>query len=166
MVREGTLHAPEAYPRDTLKQLPRATKMANNRLLGCWGFVVGALVTVAVGWMTFELFIAFLAGLRIEGLAAFVDPLLWHKAGELMIVGLTILGIYVWVFRDAGIARFAATTRYVFWFGAALNLIAWIRFPAGVRWSWWAISLVVLGLAVPAILSRLAPAAAQAPPAP
>ncbi len=140
--------------------------MANNKLLGCWGFIVGALVTVVVGWMAFELLIASLAGLRIEGLATFADPLLWHKAGELLIVGLTILGVYVWVFRGPGIARFAATTRYAFWFGAALELVAWIRFPSGTRWSWWTAVLIVLGLAVPAILSRLAPTAADVPPSP
>jgi len=138
--------------------------MANNKLLGCWGFIVGAMVIVIVGWMAFELFIAFLAGLRIEGLSTFVDPLLWHKAGELLVIGLTILGIYVWVFRGPGLAHFAATTRFVFWFGAALNLAAWIRFPAGSRWSWWAVTLIVLGVAVPAILARLEPTAAEAPP--
>lgn len=140
--------------------------MENNKLLGCWGFIVGALVTVVVGWMAFELFIAFLAGLRIEGLATFVDPLLWHKAGELLIVGLTILGIYMWVFRGPAVARFAATTRYAFWLGAVLELVAWIRFPPGTRWSWWTAVLIVLGLAVPAILSRLAPTAADVPPNP
>lgn len=136
--------------------------MADNKLLGCWGFVVGALVAVVVGWMAFELFIGFLAGLRVEGMSAFADPLMWHRAGELLIVGLTILGIYVWVFRGPGIAHFAATTRYVFWFGAALNLVAWTMFPAGARWSGWAVFLMVLGVVVPAVLSRLAPAAAEA----
>ncbi len=133
--------------------------MANNKLLGCWGFIVGAMVTVVIGWMAFELLIAFLAGLRIDGAAAFADPLLWHEAGELLIVGLTILGVYVWVFRGPAIAHFADTTCYAFWFGAALNLVAWIRLPTGARWSWWTFLLVVLGIAVPAILSRLAPAA-------
>ncbi len=154
---KGTLNASEAYPKDTIRLSPRAANMANNKLLGCWGFIVGAVVTVVVGWMAFELFIAFLAGLRIEGLSVFVDELLWHKAGELMVVGLTILGIYVWVFRGPGLARFAATTRGVFWFGAALNLAAWFRFPAGSRGSWWAVILVVLGVAVPAVLARLEP---------
>jgi len=138
--------------------------MANNKLLGCLGFIVGAVVIVVVGWMAFELFIAFLAGLRIAGLTAFTDPLMWHKAGELLVVGLAILGICVWVFRGPGLARFAATTRYVFWFGAALNVVAWLRFPAGSRWSWWAVTLIVLGVAVPAILARLEPAPAATPP--
>jgi len=139
--------------------------MANNKLLGCWGFIIGAMVAVVVGWMAFELFIASLAGLRIEGASVFVDPLLWHKAGELLIIGLAILGVYVWVFRGPGLARFAATTRYVFWLGAALNLFAWVRFPAGSRWSWWAVTLIVLGVAVPAILARLEPAETEGPPA-
>ncbi len=140
--------------------------MATNKLLGCLGFIVGAIVTVIVGWMAFELLIAFLAGLRIEGLSAFIDPLLWHKAGELLIIGLAILGIYVWVFRGPGLPRFAATTRYVFWVGALLNLAAWGMFPAGSRWSWWAVILVILGVSVPAILARLEPPAAETPPAP
>jgi len=140
--------------------------MANNKLLGCWGFIVGALVTVVIGWMAFELFIAFLAGLRIEGFAAFADPLLWHEAGELLIVGLTILGIYVWVFRDSGVAHFAATTRYAFWFGAALNVAASLRLPSGARWRWWTVLLVILGVAVPAILERLAASTSKTPATP
>ena len=140
--------------------------MANNKLLGCWGFIVGALVIVVVGWMAFELLIAFLAGLRIEGLSAFADPLLWHEAGELLIIGLTILGVYVWVFRGPGIAHYAASTRYAFWFGAALNLVAWIRLPMGSRWSWWTVLLIVLGVVVPEILARLETAPAEIPPTP
>ena len=140
--------------------------MANNKLLGCWGFIVGAMVIVVIGWMAFELLIAFLAGLRLEGISTLVEPLLLHKAGELLVVGFSILGIYVWVFRGPGLAHFAATTRYVFWLGAALNLVAWITFASGSRWSWWTVFLVVLGVLMPLILARLESAPATAQPAP
>jgi hypothetical protein len=138
--------------------------MANNKLLGCWGFIVGAMAVVVVGWMAFELLIASLAGLRLEGISALVEPLLLHRAGELLVVGFSILGIYVWVFRGPGLAHFAATTRYVFWLGAALNLVAWLTFPAGSRWSWWAVFLVVLGVLGPIVLARLEPTSAELPP--
>jgi hypothetical protein len=117
--------------------------MANNKLLGCWGFVVGAMATAVVGWMTFALFIGILAGLGTDGLSAFADPVLLHEAGELLIVGLAILGIYVWVFRGLGLARFAAATRPVFWCGAALNVAA-VFGMWGSRFSNWAAFLVVL----------------------
>jgi hypothetical protein len=136
--------------------------MADNKLLGCWGFIVGALVTVVVGWMTFELFIAILAGLRLDGLAVFADTLLWHAAGELLVVGLTILGIYVWVFRGPGLARFVARTRMAFWIGAVLNLAALLG-TWGSRWSTWTLILAVLGFLVPEILARLSPPPEPAP---
>lgn len=131
--------------------------MANSKLLGCWGFLMGSIVAVIVGWMTFELFVGILAGLRNDGLGALVDPLLLHEAGELLIVGFLCLAIYVWVFRGPGLVRFAETTKPVFWVGAALNLASLVGMWNS-RWSTWTVVLIALGVAVPAVLPRLAPA--------
>ncbi len=129
--------------------------MANSKPLSCLGFIIGAVATVVVGWMTFELIVAVLAGIRLDGVSAFTDPLVLHEAGELLVVGLTILGIYVWVFKDAGLAGFLSATRYGFWLGAALNAIAFLTLPAGSRWTNWALILVLLGAAAPFVLERL-----------
>lgn len=129
--------------------------MQNSKLLGCLGFLVGSVVVVVVGWMTFELIVGLLAGLRLDGVAALVDPLLLHEAGELLVIGFTILGIYVWVFRSPGLQHFARTTRGVFWLGAALNAVAFFTLPASARWSIWAAVLVILGIVVPLLLERL-----------
>jgi hypothetical protein len=135
--------------------------MANSKTLSCLGFIVGAIVTVVVGWMTFELIVAVLAGLRLDGAGTFGDPLVLHEAGELLVVGLTILGIYVWVFKGPGLAGFLRATRYAFWLGAALNAAAFLAMPAGLRWNRWALFLALLGALAPFALERLG--AAQPP---
>ncbi|NKB89564.1 MAG: hypothetical protein GKS06_15215 [Acidobacteria bacterium] len=130
--------------------------MADNKLLGCWGFIMGSIVAVIVGWMTFELLIGILAGLRTDGFAALVDPLLLHEAGELLIIGYACLAIYVWVFRGPSIEGFANTTRPVFWTGAALNAASLVGMW-GSRWSTWTLVLIALGFLIPMVLPKMAP---------
>ena len=129
--------------------------MANSKALSCLGFLVGAVVTVVVGWIAFELLVAVVAGLRLDGLSALGDPLILHDAGELLVVGLTILGIYVWVFKSDGLGAYLSATRYGFWLGAALNAVALLTLPSGSRWATWALFLVLLGAVAPLVLNRL-----------
>lgn len=130
--------------------------MANNKLLGCWGVIVGLVVALFLGWMAFEVAVHFFTMTSMSGgRDALTDPFFQQKLGELLIITMLIVATYVGVFRGgAAVRSFGAAVRLPLWIGAGLNLIAWWHFPAGSRFSVWALIIAVVGVVAPFVLAR------------
>lgn len=127
--------------------------MATNALVGCWGVIVGIVLAVFLGWMGFELLVHFFTTADLEGFAgALLNAVFHHKAGEFLVVLAIIVATYTGVFRGTtGLRAILPSLRALLWTGAALNVLAMVELPAG-RWSWWVVTLVVVGFAVPLLL--------------
>ncbi len=126
--------------------------MPDSKLLGCLGVVIGLVASVVLGWMALELLLSlFDAG---GPMAALTDPMFQHELGELLVVGMAIVSVYVLVFRASAIPGFLNWARYPFWLGATLNLVAWTRLAGGTRWSVWMMLLFAIGVGAPWVLSR------------
>ena len=80
------------------------------------------------------------------------EPLLWHQAGQLLVVGTLIAAIYLIVFDR--IPHTGFRTRLLLWVGAALELVAWLQLPGGSRMSLWALVLAIVALVAPLVLER------------
>lgn len=131
--------------------------MAGNKLLGCWGVIVGLFVALFLGWMSFEVLVHFFALLSTEGVrGALADAFLLHKLGELLIISTLVVATYVGVFRGrAAIGRFSAPARVPLWAGAALNLAARIQMSSADRFSTWTVVLMIVGALSPWVLWAL-----------
>ncbi len=126
--------------------------MADSKLLGCLGVVIGLAASVVLGWMTLELLLSLFGA--SGPVAALTDPVFQHELGELLVVGMAIISVYVLVFRESMIPSFVNWARYPFWLGATLNLVAWMRLAGGTRWSVWMLLLFAIGICTPWVLSR------------
>ena len=130
--------------------------MADNKLLGCWGVIVGLFVGVFLTWMAFEVMVHFFSIVSLDGLdGALSDTFFHHKAGEWLIITILVMVTYVGVFRGgAAVARFSKIATPPLFLGAALNFIAWLRLPGGTRFATWALILAVVGVIAPPLMSR------------
>lgn len=131
--------------------------MADNRGLGCFGALLAVPVLVVIAWKTLELTAtiggAFAAGRHVSLIS---DAGFLHQLGELTILAVLLVGIYLAVFRSRVALAALGKLRGLLWAGAALEFAAWIHVPEGVRWRTWALVLAVVGLLGPWLISRLA----------
>jgi hypothetical protein len=130
--------------------------MSDSKAVGCWGVVVGVMAALVLLWLTLDLLSMTFVGLTGGAGSLLADPGYHHQLGQYLIVVALVAGIFTAVFRPDRSVGFVASARYVFWAGAALNLVAWLRVPAGVRWSTWALILIVLGAAGPYLVTAIA----------
>ena len=141
--------------------------MAYSKALGCWGVAVGAMAGLVLLWLTLDLssiIFGSLSGAGVVSLAA--DPAFHHQLGQYLVVVGLVPGVFIAVFRADAMPVFLRGAVPTFWAGAALNLLAWMRIASGVRWSTWALLLVVLGFAGPFLLRAIARATPSAAPPP
>lgn len=131
--------------------------MAGNKLLGCWGVIVGLFVALFLGWMSFEVLVHFFALLSTDGFAgALADVFFLHKLGELLIITTLVVATYVGVFRGrTAIGRFSAPARVPLWVGAALNLAARVQMSGADRFATWTVVLIIAGALSPWMLWAL-----------
>ena len=136
--------------------------MADSKLLGCAGVMVGIVAAAVVGWMSLELLLSLFGA--AGPIAILANPIFQHELGELLVVGTTIVSVYVLVFRQRSIPAFIRVGRYALWLGAALNLGAWLRIGGGGRWASWMLLLAAIGIVTPWLLSRAATAKVHSAP--
>lgn len=141
--------------------------MSDSKAVGCWGLIVGVMAGLVLLWLTLDLLSMTFVGLTGTGSGTLLaDPGYHHQLGQYLVVVALVAGIFTAVFRPDRAAGFVATARYLFWAGAALNLLAWLRVPAGVRWTTWALVLVLLGAAGPLLVKAIARSSGPAPTPP
>lgn len=131
--------------------------MSDSKAIGCWGVIVGVMAGLVLLWLTLDLLSLTFVGLTGGDPGSLLaDPGYHHQLGQYLVVLALVAGIFTAVFRADRAASFVAAARYLFWAGAALNLVAWLRVPAGVRWTTWALMLALLGAVGPFLVTAIA----------
>lgn len=127
--------------------------MAQRGVLGCAGALVGVIVALVLGWLALELVVGAWSVAATDGPGGLVrDALLWHQAGQLLVVGGLILALFTVVFRPG--VPVERVFRPPLWLGAALEVVGWLRLPGGSRVALWALTLAAIGIVAPFVLGR------------
>lgn len=127
--------------------------MADRGVLGCAGALVALMAIAVLGWLSLELVVGAWTAVSVDGPGGVLqDPVLWHQAGQLLVVGAVILALFIVVFRPHVPA--GRVFRWPLWLGAVLEIAAWLWLPDGSRMSLWALTLGIVGALAPFLLER------------
>ncbi|UCD62572.1 MAG: hypothetical protein JSW34_07325 [Candidatus Zixiibacteriota bacterium] len=89
-------------------------------------------------------------------LLTFVEPSLWYKIGELLIIApVLVLLAYAGQWERPRLRVFVSRTRWLMWLGAALNLLTLVILSDRFWWSAWLPILVIMGVFTPVIVREL-----------